>query len=292
MIEQMAYQTFEQSDAYGLVDIDDAPVVVGPLRCARKVLQRTTTDLARHATYALAFHGIDGSGGAAALNYDRASEEPSPISAFTKELAGWASTNHFAASAGLGFLDGELDGTLHPSGDWLEQLEATSARASLPGVYSIVVASDDEESTLIGPYMIPTIDHQPDLAAALTSGADAVFVRAGTGALDHEVLADVNVKYIVGLQPLTTTARGLATAAKQGCVVIPDFISLAGPYIAATLGEMDKADILDHVTNTVRTARNRVDDAGIDTFVRACELAEDHIRTWTSNLPFGRPLAP
>lgn len=292
-------QAFETVDGYSMVDIEGAPAVVGPVRSAKKVLQRTTVDLIRHATYALAIHGINGSGGAAALNHDRAADDQSPIKTFSAELADWAASSHFVGTTGLGLGAGEIGPTLHPSASWSNELIATSAAACVPRDTSTVnIVSDGEEpalqDALSNNTALSAIDVSigSDLAAALTSEADVVYVRGKAGALDHELLAEVNVGRIVGLQPLTTTARGLAVAGRQGTMIIPDFISAAGPYLAALNANAELDPITQDITAATSEVLMRLEGAGTDMFVRACELAEEHLRTWTSDLPFGRPLAP
>lgn len=287
-------QTFETVDGYGMVDIEGSPAVVGPVRSAKKVLQRTTIDLIRHATYALAVHGIDGSGGAAALNHDRAADDQSPIAAFSAELSGWASKAHFVGTAGLGLGAGEIGSTLHPSATWSAELVAASVAACVPDdAATVAIVSDGEEPALSASLStVSGVSVGSDLDAALTSRADVVIVRAKTGALHHEALDNINVGRIIALQPLTTTARGLAVASRQGTIIVPDFVSAAGPYLAA----LNSASELDPITADIIAATKSVMDslegAGSDMFVRACEVAETHLKTWTTDLPFGRPLAP
>lgn len=282
-------QKFETVDGYGMVDIEGAPLVVGPVRSAKKVLQRTTEDLIRHATYALAIHGIDGCGGAAALNHDRAADDQSPLETFVAELETWAASATFTGTTGLGLGAAEIGPTLHPSASMANELVAASAAACVPSTAStIVIASDGDEPALTQRLGDQSAIVEPDLAAALLSGADVVFVRAKTGALNHEVLGEVTARRIIGLQPLTTTARGLAVAGRAGAVIVPDFISAAGPYLAADGRERSADDVAAATAATMTT----LDGSDTDMFVRACALAEDHLRTWTSDLPFGRPLAP
>lgn len=286
-------QAFESVDAYGMIDIEGAPVAVGPVRSAKKVLQRTTIDLIRHATYSLAIHHIDGAGGAAALNHDRGADDQSPIESFATELSTWADTARFVATTGLGLGATEIGSTLHASAAWSTELVASSAAACVPiGASSVVIASDGEEPALRATLASRDVTLESDLAAAISSGVDVVIVRAKAGALHHESLADVNVGQIIALQPLTTTARGLAVAGRQGTVIVPDFISSAGPYLAA-LGTSDELEpVTQDIASATSSVLTRLADTGTDMFVRACELAEAHLRTWTSDLPFGRPLAP
>lgn len=104
--------------------------------------------------------------------------------------------------------------------------------------------------------------------------------------LNHETLAETNVKTIVGLQPLTTTARGLAVASRAGAVIVPDFISAAGP----TLGALEHS--IDEIGSMTTSILDALTGHGTNLFVAASEHAEAQLRTLTDTLPFGRPLAP
>lgn len=287
-------QRFETVDGYGIVDIEGAQIAVGPVRSAKKVLQRTTIDLIRHATYGLAIHQIDGSGAAAALNHNRADDDESPINAFGIELSEWAERQHFVAHAGLGLDASEIGSTLHTSAVWADELVAATAAACVPpSAQTVVIASSGAEALLCDLLTgVGDVSVESDLATALSSGADALLVRGATGSLHHDVLSEANVGHIIGLQPLTTTARGLAVASRQGSVVVPDFISASGPYLAALSTSTEREEVIEHVTAATLSSLTRLEVAGVAMFVRACELAEDHLRTWTSELPFGRPLAP
>ena len=295
----MARSDLSRSDGYTLIDIDDAPVVVGPVRSARKVLPRTTTDLVRHATYALAAFGITGSGGAAALNLDpSADDRAAKLDVFVDELIEWAGAANFRATAGLG-IDIDLLTPIvgRPAPPTSRQLVAASAVASMHelDIGPVVIASESEESELMraledaGEIDIERID---DLQAAMAVESRATFVRCSTGGLSHVTLAETNAGQIIGLQPLTTTARGRAFAARQGSVVLPDFVTAAGPYLAATSDISDPDALLADVSSRASEVATRTREAGVDTFVAACEAAESHLRTWTDTLPFGRPLAP
>ena len=278
-------QKFETVDGYTIVDIDEAARIVGPIRSAKKVLQRTTIDLVRHATYSCAAHGLDATGGAAALNHDRASDDQSPIATFADELAAWANERTFIGAMSLGLGADEVGPTLSSTAASATEMTAASAAACVPdGAATVVIVSDGDEPALQAALTDATIE--PDLATALTSGADAVLVRGKTGVLNHAVLEDTNAKMIIGLQPLTTTARGLAVAGRAGAIVVPDFISAAGPTLAA-LG-WSAEDISANTTSVLNTLSGH----GIDLFVAASEHAETHMRTMTTELPFGRPLAP
>ncbi len=274
-------------DGYTVVDVPAATRLVGPVRCARKVLPRTTIDLVRHVTYTCAVHQLDASGAAAALNHDRASDDQSPIAAFANELATWAQTRNFTGSTGIGIGNDEAGSTLPVSTEAAAAATIAAAVASVPGgAETIVIVSDAEEEALVSALGDASTSIEADLATALASGADAVLVRGTTGDLNHDVVAQANAKTIIGLQPLTTTARGLAVAGRAGAIIVPDFISAAGPVLAA-LGH--RAEHIGEMTSSVMDALR---GHGVDLYVAACERAETHLQTLTNELPFGRPLAP
>jgi len=290
---------FERSDAYAMVDIEESELVVGPIRSARKVLQRTTTDLVRHATYSLAIHGIDGTGGAVALNLDPGhNDRQSTIGSFTEELLDWASGAGFIAASGIGVELADLGGVAGreapPSTAALIAASAVGSMLDNEGG-RVVIASTQAETELSSALEAAgesDIERIEDLSTALTSESKATFVRGKTGALTHGTLADTNAAQIIGLQPLTTTARGLAVAGRRDAVIVPDFVSGAGPYLAAISDIDDPEALLADIAERTRAARSGWETSGVGAFVAACETAEAHMRTWTENLPFGRPLAP
>ena len=280
---------FESVDGYTVVDLAGAARLVGPIRSAKKVLQRTTIDLVRHNTYACAVHGLNASGAAAALNYDRSSEADAPFEHFARELGTWAEENTFIGSTNMGLSPAEAGPTLSASAARIAETVALSAASSLPKqATNIVIASPEEEPQITAALDGREFSQVADLAEALSSGAHAVLVRGKTGVLDHAVLEDTNVKSIIGLQPLTLTARGLAVATRAGVLTIPSFISAAGPTLAA-LGATD--DQISTLTKKVLINLASTGDVR-HLFVSACEHAEAHMRTLTDSLPFGRPLAP
>lgn len=272
-------------DGYTIVDIPEASRLVGPVRAAKKVLQRTTADLVRHATYACAVHELDAAGAAAALNHDRAGEDQTPIAAFAEELNGWAEAHTFVGSVGLGIEPAEAGRVLSVSPEVAKAATIASATACAGGGATVSIVSESEEAELISALGDVTVDLECDLDRALKAGADVVMVRGKMGVLDHSALGDTNAKLIIGLQPLTVTARGLAVASRAGAIVVPDFISAAGPTLAA-LGH-DPERIREMTTSVVSALTGH----GVDLFVAASERAEAHLSTLTDNLPFGRPLA-
>ena len=279
-------------DGYTIIDVPGSAFTVGPIRSAKKVLRRTSIDLARHATYVCAVQRFDAVGAVAAVNFDRASEDPNPFTAFSDELATWAKATNFVGCAALGLSVEEAGPALHSSVAKNVEMAALSAAACTPpNAQTFAVVSDGEEPALKAILGERQLDVHPDLATGLASGVDVLFVRGKTGVLDHAVLEDANVKVIIALQPLTTTARGLAVAGRAGVTIMPDFVSASGPVLAA-LGLTPDEIVTQTRAAISRAVIERETNFGIDMFVKMSEMAEDHLRTGTEQLPFGRPLAP
>lgn len=292
----MTLTSFDRVDGYGLIDIEGSELSVGLIRSARKVLERTSADLARHATYALAVHGRLGSGGVAALNLDSSApadaDPEDTLADFAAELASWSTLHRFHAYGTTGLEETAVGSFVQrPEGVSQDELLDASALASagdLTGAH-VVVASGDEHDRL-APLLrgagASRVDVVADVAAAVGTGCEVCFVRGPTGILDHEVLAGANSRRIVGLQPLTTTARGLAFASRNESIIVPDFVSAAGGCLGAIGLDVDA------IAESTRSLVTELEPAGTHMFVDACEKAEAFMRTWTEKLPFGRPLAP
>ena len=120
--------------------------------------------------------------------------------------------------------------------------------------------------------------------------ADVLVVGSKPGVIDDSVAAGITAGTVVPSGPVPVTAKGLAVLRRSGAVVVPDFISTAGPLFAgwplAGAGDPGSAasvaidaallDVLGH------------DDGPL---LGACYRAEAFLATWRDVLPFGRPLA-
>ncbi len=129
---------------------------------------------------------------------------------------------------------------------------------------------------------------------------DVLFLGSKIGALDHGKAAGLNLKAVASLHPIPFTTRALVTLQAAGAVVLPDFVFLGSRHFAswpsdlaslagdaATLERLTAA-AMERIASIVNEALPHPDGA----FLAACYLAEDFLRTWREELPFGRPLAP
>jgi glutamate dehydrogenase/leucine dehydrogenase len=131
-------------------------------------------------------------------------------------------------------------------------------------------------------------------AAVKVLGADCDVLFAGSkmGAIDHTGAAFVTAKAVVPTGAIPVTAKALAVLRRQGTVVLPDFVVLAGPLLAAW-GEpaTDSAAIEAQVRETIAGILAEVFGHADGPLLGACERAEAFLRSWRAALPFGRPLA-
>jgi hypothetical protein len=81
------------------------------------------------------------------------------------------------------------------------------------------------------------------------------------------------------------TARALAVLGRADVVVVPDFLSTAGPLLAAL--DAHGGDPMERVHDAVAAFTGE----GTGLFMAAVRRAEDHLSSWQDALPFGRPLA-
>ncbi len=286
----MTVDRFPDMDAYGLVDVPGSAVAVGPVRAAKKVLERTTTDLARHVTYALAVRAIDGTGAAVCLNGDpMADDRDRVVEQFVAASVEWSTTTGFRATHGMGLDASLIDPLLTTPPVTVSEATAASAVGALGSPDGpIVIASPQPEPEVESRLAARGLESSTaSLEDALAMDGATVFVRCRTGDLDHGSLDGIAASRIVSLTPSATTARGLAFARRSGCVVVPDFISAGGWAHACATG----ADA-DDIAATAEALAGSLAGSGVDSFVAAAELAETNLRTRTADLPFGRPLAP
>ncbi len=193
----------------------------------------------------------------------------------------------------------------------LEGLDAGSADgaslvARLAAAGAVVVAA----STAAGVVTDPAGLDAGALAEALTAGAalpgpplgpgasifaveaDVVVAGSKAGVVDHVAASSVTAKALVPSGPVAVTAKALAVVRREGVVVLPDFVTTAGPVFGSWPAEgVDLAGAEVAAADAVAAVLADVADHPDGPFLGAAVRAEAFLSTWVDSLPFGRPLA-
>jgi glutamate dehydrogenase (NAD(P)+) len=142
-----------------------------------------------------------------------------------------------------------------------------------------------------GAAMVGTLAGEASAPAAVFGvAADVLVTGSKTGVVDHDVAAGVEARVVVPSGPIPVTAKALAALRRRGVVVLPDFVSTAGPMFA---GWPDDAGRDAEVEAAVAIERSLLEvlSHADGPLLGACYRAEAFLSTWRSELPFGRPLA-
>jgi len=100
-----------------------------------------------------------------------------------------------------------------------------------------------------------------------------------------------DARVLVPVTPLVVTARALAVLGRAGTVVLPDFLTMAGDALAATIASLDDT-VIAGIGAQVRSVADELAGSDDGWFLAAAGRAEAFLGTWQETLPFGRPLAP
>ncbi len=143
-------------------------------------------------------------------------------------------------------------------------------------------------SGLVGHLDAGSVDAQDVFAA----DAEVLFVGSRAGVVDHGVAAGLDVEVLVPSGPVPVTARALAMLGRAGAVVLPDFVTTAGPIFAMWPDEgADLESVRGAAAVALRSTLADVLDHDEGPLLASCYRAESFLRTWRDQLPFGRPLA-
>jgi hypothetical protein len=278
-------QRLSATDGFIVFDLDAATTCVGIARLAPKVLQDGATLLARSATYSFASFGVAGhAGGSAGINA-KPDDRAGAVKAFVEEVRPLAESGRLRLGPGLGLAADDLaplgwtepDAALMAAG----ALAAAEVAGPLGGRTAVVgsapvAAAATDQLTAAGADIAP---------ARFDAECDVLFVAGKAGLLDHPTAEGVKAATIVPLTPVPVTARALAVLGRQERVVVPDFLSIAAPLLAAH--DPDGGDPVQRIHDaTVELA-----DQGTGLWLAAAQRAEARLAAWTTEKPFGRPLA-
>jgi glutamate dehydrogenase/leucine dehydrogenase len=284
-------QKLTSTDGFITFDLDDGPAT-GVVRLAPKVLRDGAELLARSTTYTAASFGLRVSGGSAGLNAKPETRDEA-VAAFTAEVADLVESGRWLPGAGVGISTDDLAGL--PKGDQ----RATAFDPTLTGE-SAAAATFGTLGSLDGK-TVAVVGSGPVAAAAAASlrtngataleqasfdaEADVILVAGKAGVLDHEVADTVRARLVVPLSPVPVTARAHAILGRAGAVVVPDFLSLAAPVLAAF--DPNGGDPIERV----HRALDELAPEGTDLWMTAATNAEEQLLSWQDALPRFRPLA-
>jgi glutamate dehydrogenase/leucine dehydrogenase len=151
-------------------------------------------------------------------------------------------------------------------------------------------------ATLVGEHGVDAVDHLDaevlPAAAVFADEVDVLCVGSKTGIVDHETAASIKAPLVVPIAPLPITAKALAVLRRADRIVLPDFVTIAGPTLAWLAEDGTPVDDLSTlVSDAVEVVLDEVLDHEDGPLLAACYRAEAFLRTWQDDLPFGRPLA-
>jgi len=282
-------QRLETTDGFIVWDIDTATRSSGIVRLAPKVLQDGAALLARTVTYTYASFGIADAAGASAAVNAKPDDHDTAVAAFVAEVAPLAESGRLRLAPGLGVGAGDLaplagHGWVDPDAALLAAGAVAAAKVGGPLDWrtAAVVGSGpvaEAAATALREADATVVD------ARFDADCDVLFVTGKAGVLDHATADGVRAKLVVPLSPVPVTARALAVLGKVGTVVVPDFLSTAAPLLAAD--DPDGGDPVQRVRDAVIAHA----DQGTGLWLAAALKAEEFLATWTSEKPFGRPLA-
>ncbi|MGH9186207.1 MAG: hypothetical protein ACRD0U_10405 [Acidimicrobiales bacterium] len=277
----MSIRRLQSTDAFVVVDLDDAETSVGVARLARKIAPDGAELLARSITYGMASFGLEIGGASAGINATPEGRDEA-LAAFVAEVPALTADKTLALYPGSGVKAADLSA-----------LDATLAgRAAVAAADAVLGGLSGARLAVVGKGPEASAAKEAAVAAGadpadgeLEAPCDALLVAGKVGTVDHEVAAAVKARALVPLTPVPVTAKALAMLAKAGTVVVPDFLTTLAPLLAVQDGAGGDP------VERVRTSVAGVAAAGVESWLAACSRAEDFLRGWRAELPFGRPLA-
>jgi glutamate dehydrogenase/leucine dehydrogenase len=284
-------QKLESTDGFIAFDFADGPAI-GVVRLAPKVLRDGAELFARSTTYACASFGIRAGGGSAGINAKPDAAEAA-VAAFVDEVTPLVDSGRWLPGPGVGLTDEMLDALpeaerRRAAFDPIRQAEGAAAAAAaaaggLDGARVAIVGAGPVADAAAG--AVTGAGGTPLAGAELSDACDVILVAGRAGMVDHSSSAEVKARVLVPLTPVPVTARAFALLGRQGCTVVPDFLSTAAPLLdAVDAGAGDGVE-------RVRDAVSGLASEGTGMWLAAVERAEETLRSWQDQLPFGRPLA-
>lgn len=287
----MEFLKLTSTDAFIVFDLDDAPAV-GIVRQAPKVLRDGAELLARSTTYAAASFGLQIGGGSAGVNA-KPDDRDAALAAFLEEVAPLVESGRWLPGPGVGIAPDDLAGLARAEDRETAFDQTAAGESAVAAALGALGSLDGKQVAIVGngpiteaaASSVSANGGSPQPQAAFDSACDALLVAGKAGALEHDLAATVQAKVVVALTPVPVTARALAVLSRAEIVVVPDFLSTAAPLLTAL--DAGGGDAMTRVHDAVAALAGE----GTSLWMAAVAKAEDHLKTWQTELPFGRPLA-
>lgn len=119
---------------------------------------------------------------------------------------------------------------------------------------------------------------------------DALFVGSKPGAMSGEGAAGMGDTPVIATSAAAISSKALAILRQNGTPAVADFVTCVGPAIAWWSEGSDHDALRATTAETVQSLMNATADHADGAFMAACYKAEEFLRTWQDELPFGRPL--
>jgi len=281
----------ESTDGFIAFDLGEAPAV-GIVRQAPKVLRDGAELLARSTTYVAASFGLQIGGGSAGLNA-KPDDRDAALAAFLEEVAPLVESGRWLPGPGVGISPDDLATLPRAEERTIAFDQTTAGESAVAAALGALGSLDGTRVGIVGggpnteaaAASVSANGGTPHPQAGFDLDCDALLVAGKAGVLEHDLATTVRAKVVVPLTPVPVTARALAVLGRAGIVVVPDFLSTAGPALTAL--DEDGGDAMTRVHDSVAALVGE----GTNLWMKAVAEAEDHLRTWRDGLPFGRPLA-
>ena len=288
MVLGVPVRKLESTDAFLVTDLPEAPVAVGVVRVAPKVLVDGAELLARATTYAFATFGVRASGASAGVNA-KPDDRDGAIRAVVDELAPQVADGRLHLSPGTGVTDADLSAwAVDPLDESFVARGAVAAAAAFlgggAGGRTAAVHGPDSWVDRIAPWWSDAGGGDVS-EGGVDDDAEVLFVAGRAGLLDHEHAGAVTARLVVPLTPVPVTAKAYATLSRAGTVLLPDAVSCAAPLLAVV--DPEGGDPVERVAS----AAGELSGQGVDAWRAMVTSAEAFLSSWLPSLPFGRPLA-
>ena len=287
----MQFHKLSSTDAFIAFDLDDAPAL-GVVRLAPKVLRDGAELLARSTTYAAASFGLRLRGGSGGINA-KPDDRDAALAAFVAEVAELVESDRWLPGPGVGIATEDLAPLPRAEQRALAFDQTTTGESAVAAALGALGTLEGRRVAIVGNGTVTEAaaaaasanGATPEPQASLDAECDVLLVAGKAGVLEHDLAATVRARVVVPLTPVPVTARALAVLGRAGIVVVPDFLSTAAPMLAAF--DPDGGDVMERVHAGVAELAGE----GTGLWMAAALRAEEFLKTWQPELPFGRPLS-